>query len=94
MSSVGSCLREMRVNRGVSLEEVARSTRVTSHYLAALESDDFSALPPPVFTRGFIRAYWGRRRRPGVPDHAPPWMVPRPMARVVDEAQCSSASCC
>jgi cytoskeleton protein RodZ len=47
----------MRLNRGVSLEEVARSTRVTSHYLAALESDDFSALPPPVFTRGFIRAY-------------------------------------
>jgi cytoskeleton protein RodZ len=57
MPSVGSCLREMRLRRGLSLEEIARSTRVTGHYLAALEADDFSTLPPPVFTRGFIRAY-------------------------------------
>ncbi len=56
MSSVGSCLSEMRVKRGVSLEEVARATRVASRYLAALEANDFSQLPPPVFTRGFIRA--------------------------------------
>ena len=57
MSSVGSCLREMRLKRGVSLEEVARSTRITARYLTALESDNFSILPSPVFTRGFIRAY-------------------------------------
>src|SRR5262249_1218762 len=57
MPSAGSCLREMRLRHGVSLDEIARSTRVASRYLAALESDDFSPLPPPVFTRGFIRAY-------------------------------------
>src|SRR5262245_16652472 len=57
MPSAGSCLREMRLRHGVSLDESARSTRVASRYLAALEADDFSALPPPVFTRGFIRAY-------------------------------------
>lgn len=57
MSSVGLYLREKRVQRGVSFEEIARSTRVTPRYLVALESDDFSQLPPPVFTRGFIRAY-------------------------------------
>src|SRR5439155_1432387 len=43
--------------RGISLEEISRVTRVASGYLEALESDRFSALPPPVFTRGFIRAY-------------------------------------
>jgi cytoskeleton protein RodZ len=57
MSSLGSCLREKRIQRGLSVEEIARSTRVSSRYLIALESDDFSQLPSPVFTRGFIRAY-------------------------------------
>lgn len=57
MSSVGSCLRELRERRGVSLEEIARSTRVLHQYLQALEADDATALPAPVFTKGFIRAY-------------------------------------
>src|SRR5688572_6627665 len=57
MPSVGAYLREMRETRGVSLEEIARVTRVTSSYLYALEADDYDSLPVPVFTRGFIRAY-------------------------------------
>lgn len=57
MQSVGSYLRELRVARGVSLEEVARTTRVGQPYLQALESDNFERLPAPVFTKGFIRAY-------------------------------------
>src|SRR5436309_13531698 len=36
---------------------MSRATRVASRYLECLESDRFSALPAPVFTRGFIRAY-------------------------------------
>ena len=47
----------MRESRGVSLEEIARVTRVTASYLHALEADDYDSLPVPVFTRGFIRAY-------------------------------------
>src|SRR3989338_2045543 len=57
MSSLGSYLRELRQRRGVSLEEIARSTRVLHLYLEALEADDFDALPAPVFTKGFVRAY-------------------------------------
>ena len=57
MSSVGSYLRELRTQRGVSLEEIARSTRVMHRYLEALETDDLLALPAPVFTKGFVRAY-------------------------------------
>lgn len=57
MQSVGSYLRELRIARGVSLEEVARTTRVSQGYLQALESDAFKQLPAPVFTKGFIRAY-------------------------------------
>jgi cytoskeleton protein RodZ len=57
MSSVGASLRELRVRQGVSLEEVARATRINPRYLEALEADDLGSLPPPAFTRGFIRAY-------------------------------------
>src|SRR5262245_47694040 len=57
MSSVGAYLRQLRETRGVSVEEIARVTRVSSSYLHALETDDFASLPVPVFTRGFVRAY-------------------------------------
>ena len=57
MSSVGAHLRELRTQRGVSLEEISRSTRVLTQYLEALETDRYEALPAPVFTKGFIRAY-------------------------------------
>lgn len=57
MSSVGPHLRELRDRRGVSLEEIARVTRVGRSYLEAIETGRFETLPAPVFTRGFIRAY-------------------------------------
>lgn len=57
MQTVGSYLRELRTARGVSLEELSRTTRVGRSYLQALESDAFEKLPAPVFTKGFIRAY-------------------------------------
>jgi cytoskeleton protein RodZ len=64
MQSLGSHLRELRERRGVSLEEMSRITRVAVRYLAALEADDHGALPVPVFTRGFIRAYCQVLREP------------------------------
>src|SRR2546428_13279074 len=57
MSSVGTYLRELRQRRGVSLEEIARTTRVARGYLESIEADAFDALPDPAFTPGFIRAY-------------------------------------
>jgi cytoskeleton protein RodZ len=57
MASVGAYLRELRTRRGVSLEEIARLTRVAPRYLEALEADASENLPAPVFIRGFIRAY-------------------------------------
>jgi cytoskeleton protein RodZ len=57
MASIGAFLRELRTRRGVSLDELARTTRVATRYLDALERDAFNELPAPVFIRGFIRAY-------------------------------------
>src|ERR687883_4664 len=68
MSSVGTYLRELRQRRGVSLEEIARTTRVAQRYLESIEADAFDALPSPVFTRGFIRAYCQALSEP--PDEA------------------------
>ena len=68
MPSVGSYLRELRQQRGVSLDEISRSTRVPQRHLELLEADDFAALPAPPFTRGFIRAYCQALHEP--PDEA------------------------
>jgi cytoskeleton protein RodZ len=57
MPAVGAYLREIRERQGISIDEIARSTRVLHHYLEALESDDLASLPAPVFAKGFIRAY-------------------------------------
>ena len=57
MSSVGAYLRGLRENQGMSIDELSRATRVLHHYLEALEADNMAALPAPVFTKGFIRAY-------------------------------------
>ena len=57
MESLGNYLRHLRLARGRSPEEVARTTRVASRYLEALEEDRWSELPAPVFIKGFIRAY-------------------------------------
>ena len=60
MASLGAYLRALREKPDISLEEIARSTRVAFRYLESLEAEDYSALPAPVFTRGFIRAYCQR----------------------------------
>jgi hypothetical protein len=57
MGSFGQTLREAREGRGISLEEVAQSTKIRLEYLAALEGDDFERLPHHTFSRGFVRAY-------------------------------------
>lgn len=57
MAPLGRYLSGLREERGLSIEEVARVTRVASCYLNALEHEDFAALPASVFTRGYIRAY-------------------------------------
>src|SRR4030095_14515189 len=57
MGSLGSYLRGLRTAKGMSLDEVSRATRVGRAHLEALEAEELSALPAPVFVKGFIRAY-------------------------------------
>ena len=55
--SVGDTLRRARIARGLSLDDVESTLHVRRHIVQALETDDFGALPPTVYTRALIRDY-------------------------------------
>ena len=57
MWTLGETLRQARLDKGVSLADAARETRIRRSYLEALEAEDPAALPPAVYTRGFLRTY-------------------------------------
>ncbi len=53
----GSFLKHARETRGVSLQQVAETTRISARVLAALERNDASKLPGGIFSRAFVRSY-------------------------------------
>ena len=55
--SVGARLRRERELRGMSVEEIARATRIPLVSIEKLEGDRFDDLPGEVFVRGFLRGY-------------------------------------
>ena len=57
MESVGQYLRQQREAKAMSIEEVARATRVPMSSVERLESDQFDELPGEVFVRGFMKSY-------------------------------------
>jgi transcriptional regulator with XRE-family HTH domain len=57
MAQIGSILRESRVRMGLSLKEVSESTKIRVKYLAALEDDDYGAIPGPTFVKAYLRTY-------------------------------------
>jgi transcriptional regulator with XRE-family HTH domain len=58
MSSIpfGEHLRREREMRGVSLDEIAAATRISTRFLEAIETEQWDQLPGGVFNRGFIRS--------------------------------------
>jgi transcriptional regulator with XRE-family HTH domain len=55
---VGARLKEARAERGVSLDDAARETRIKPRFLEALEGDaPPSAFRAPVYARAFLREY-------------------------------------
>jgi cytoskeleton protein RodZ len=57
MASFGDSLRREREMRGVTLEEISATTKISVRLLEAIEREDFAKLPGGIFTRSFIRAY-------------------------------------
>jgi cytoskeleton protein RodZ len=57
VSQFGEELRRERETRGVTLETISEKTKVIVRYLAALENDNFSALPGGILSKGIVRGY-------------------------------------
>ncbi len=53
----GAALRQARERRGVSLRQIADSTKISKVALEALERNDIARLPGGIFVRAFVRAY-------------------------------------
>jgi transcriptional regulator with XRE-family HTH domain len=53
---VGRRLRQAREARGLSMAQVAASTKIPLRQLAALEAEEYDTLPGGIFARGHIRA--------------------------------------
>ena len=53
----GKTLRRHRIERRLSVENIAIELNLTTAVITALEADDYTRLPEPVYVRGYIRAY-------------------------------------
>jgi cytoskeleton protein RodZ len=57
MGAFGDRLRREREMRGITLDEISESTKISRRHLEALEAEHFDQLPGGVFNKGFVRAY-------------------------------------
>lgn len=53
----GERLREERIRRGLTVEEVAQAIRIRPRFVRAMEEGRAEELPPGVIGKGFVRAY-------------------------------------
>lgn len=57
LQSTGALLRQAREQKNMSLEEIAKKTRIPQRHLASLETGDFEALPGRTYTIGFAKSF-------------------------------------
>jgi cytoskeletal protein RodZ len=50
-------LEQIRRRNGVSLQQVAETTKISTYFLRAIESEEFDKLPGGVFNTSYIRQY-------------------------------------
>jgi hypothetical protein len=55
--TVGRYFQKSREENKISLESVARETRIKMDFLQAIEEDSFQLIPCETYVRGFIRSY-------------------------------------
>ena len=50
-------LASIRERLGITLDEIAQSTRIAAHYLRSIEAEEFAKLPSGVYALSYIRQY-------------------------------------
>jgi cytoskeletal protein RodZ len=57
VGAFGEKLRKQRERRGLALDAISNTTKISTRMLRALEDEHFDQLPGGVFNKGFVRAY-------------------------------------
>jgi len=57
LGAFGEKLRKQREQRGLALDAISNTTKISTRMLRALEDEHFDQLPGGVFNKGFVRAY-------------------------------------
>ena len=57
MKRVGQILKEERLRRKLTLDDIEKYTKIRRKVLEALEEGDYSKLPAETFVKGFIKNY-------------------------------------
>jgi cytoskeleton protein RodZ len=57
MSVIGETLKEARIKKAVSLEEIHAKIKIHPRILRLLEEEKFDKLPSPFFTKSFLKSY-------------------------------------
>ncbi|WP_442600881.1 helix-turn-helix domain-containing protein [Paenibacillus sp. KN14-4R] len=57
MSELGQLLREARIQRKMSLEELQEITKIRKGYLEAIEEGNYRVLPGSFYVKAFIKSY-------------------------------------
>jgi cytoskeletal protein RodZ len=57
LGAFGEKLRKQREQRGIALDAISNTTKISTRMLRALEEEHFDQLPGGVFNKGFVRAY-------------------------------------
>jgi cytoskeletal protein RodZ len=57
MEEIGKLLREVREEKGLTLDDISRETKIQKKYLSALEEGDFSLFSGEIYIKGALRNY-------------------------------------
>ena len=57
MNDVGKMLKDARVDKGLTLDDLQQTTKIQKRYLIAIEDENFAALPGNFYVKAFIRQY-------------------------------------
>ncbi len=57
MFEIGNTLREARVRRNLTLQQVEEDIKIRVKYVQAMENEDWDVMPGVTYVKGFLRTY-------------------------------------
>ncbi len=57
MDSIGEILRRTREEKKIPIAQVSRDTKIRERYIVAIEEGEYSVLPAPTYSKGFLKIY-------------------------------------